>query len=150
MRALLTARVVLLAFVALFALLSSHDVRAESAPPPFVVIVHPENPNGALDRRFVADALLKKTTRWPGGDVIKPVDLQSDSPAREKFSRDVLKRSVAAVKSYWQQLIFAGRDIPPPELADDAVVQYVLTHKGAIGYVSGNVRLGNAKTVSVR
>ncbi|MCW5837207.1 MAG: substrate-binding domain-containing protein [Labilithrix sp.] len=143
------ARVLLLALFAL--VVSPGEVSAEAAAPAFVVIVHPSNPAGALERSFVADAFLKKTTRWPDGGVIKPVDLPPTSTTRERFSRDVLKRSVAAVKTYWQQIIFSGRDVPPAELSgDEAVVQYVLTHRGAIGYVSGGARVGNAKTVSVR
>ncbi|MBX3203908.1 MAG: substrate-binding domain-containing protein [Labilithrix sp.] len=143
------ARLLLLALVALLA--SRGEVSAEPAAPAFVVIVHPENPANALERSFVAEAFLKKTTRWPDGGVIKPVDLPPTSATRDRFTRDVLKRSVAAVKSYWQQIIFSGRDVPPAELSsDEAVVQYVLTHRGAIGYVSGSARLGDAKTVSVR
>jgi hypothetical protein len=143
------AGLVLLAFLAL--LFSSDIVSAEPAPPAFVIIVHPRNPNQSLERRFVADALLKKTTRWPNGEVIKPVDLPPDAMARERFSHEILKRSVSAVKSYWQQIIFTGRDVPPPELAsDDLVVQYVLRHEGAIGYVSGSAHLGGAVTVTLR
>jgi hypothetical protein len=124
---------------------------ASEPPPPFVVIVHGSNPNVLLERAFVSDAFLKKATRWPNGDVIKPVDLTADSPARERFSRDILKRSVKAVQSYWQQVIFSGRDVPPPELAaDEAMVRYVETHEGAIGYVSGSARLGGTRAVGVR
>ena len=37
---------------------------------------------------------------------------------------------------YWQQRIFSGRDVPPPEFElDREVVEYVLKHAGAIGYV---------------
>lgn len=123
---------------------------SNGAPPPFVVIVHPSNPAAALDRKFVADAFLKKVTRWPNGDVIRPADLAPDSPARARFSDDVLNRSVAAVKSYWQQMIFSGRDVPPPELASDAdVVKYVAASTGAIGYVSGTATLEGVKPVRV-
>src|SRR6188508_926773 len=84
--------------------------RAAAGPaPPFVLIVHSTNPYTSLEREYVAEAFLKKTTRWPNGDVIKPVDLVPDSPTRERFSQDVLRRSVPAVKSYWHQIIFAGR-----------------------------------------
>lgn len=123
---------------------------AESAPP-FVVIIDSKNPYTTLDREFITDAFLKKATRWPNGDVIKPVDLPGSSPVRERFSNDVLKRSVSAVKSYWQQIIFSGRDVPPSEVAtDDDVVKYVTTHPGAIGYVSGTARLGDARVVTVK
>jgi len=90
-----------------------------------------------VDRKFLADAFLKKTTRWDDGELIRPVDQVPDSPVRRKFSEDVVKRSVAAVRSYWQQVIFTGRGVPPPEVGgDDEVVRYVLKYSGAVGYVS--------------
>jgi len=82
-----------------------------------VVIVNPGNPTHHVDRKFLADAFLKKTTRWDDGELIRPVDQLPDSPVRRKFSEDVVKRSVAAVRSYWQQVIFAGRDVPRPSSA---------------------------------
>jgi hypothetical protein len=55
------------------------------------------------------------------------------------------------VKNYWQQRIFSGRDLPPPELdSDEAVVSYVLSHRGALGYVSGAAKLDKAKPVAVQ
>jgi len=125
-------------------------VRATLAAPFYVVIVHPNNPVSGVDRKFLSDAFLKKTTRWDNGEVIKPVDQAADSPVRKKFCEDVLKRSVAAVRSYWQQIIFAGRDVPPPELpGDDEVVKYVLKYPGSVGYVSGAANLNGAKIISV-
>jgi ABC-type phosphate transport system substrate-binding protein len=131
-----------------FALIATRA--SASGGPPFVVIIHPQNPYVSLDRGFLSDAFLKKTTRWADGSVIKPVDLPAGSPVRERFSEDVLKRSVAAVKSYWEQIIFSGRDVPPPEVAtDDEVVKYVLAHTGAVGYVGGSVKLGDARAVTI-
>jgi len=104
-----------------------------------------------VDRKFLSEAFLKRTTRWPGGAAIKPVDLGSDSPVRRRFSEDVLNRSVSAVKSYWQQMIFSGRAIPPPELeTDEEVVRYVSKHAGAIGYVSGAGDLPGVKVVTLK
>lgn len=115
------------------------------------VIVHPSNPTASVDRGVLADAFLKKTTRWSHGEPIRPVDQTADSSARRRFSEDVLKRSVSAVKSYWQQAIFSGRNIPPAELdSDQAVVQFVLKHPGAVGYVSATGATGDAKVIAVR
>jgi ABC-type phosphate transport system substrate-binding protein len=123
---------------------------AGSPPPPFVVIVNPDNPNTTLGRKFVADAFLKKTTRWPGGDVIHPVDLSPTSKTRERFTDAVLHRSVGAVKSYWQQIIFSGRDVPPPEIgSEEEVVKLVARSPGAIGYVSGTAPLAGVRIVRV-
>jgi ABC-type phosphate transport system substrate-binding protein len=117
----------------------------------FRLIVHPSNAASSLERAFVADLFLKKVTRWPGGEVAKPADLRPSSAARKRFSETVLKRSVGAVRSYWQQRIFSGRDVPPPELeSDDAIVAYVARQPGAIGYVSGNAKLAGVRELGLR
>src|SRR6185436_20883009 len=114
------------------------------------VIVNSANPSSALDRKFLTDAFLKKTTRWPTGELIRPVDLGSDAPVRRRFSEEVLNRSVSAVKSYWQQLIFSGRAIPPPEMDnDEEVLRYVAKYPGAVGYVSSVGETSGVKVVSV-
>jgi ABC-type phosphate transport system substrate-binding protein len=117
----------------------------------FRVIVHPNNAAGALERALVADLFLKKVTRWSDGEAAKPVDLRPTSAVRKHFSESVLKRSVGAVRSYWQQRIFSGRDVPPPELeAADAGVAYVARSPGAIGYVSASAKLAGVKELGVR
>jgi ABC-type phosphate transport system substrate-binding protein len=134
----------------LSALAATVSAEQPPAPPPYRVIVHPQNPITSVDRAFLRDALLKKTTRWPNDKAIYPVDLVARASARSRFSEDVLRRSVAAVIAYWQQQIFSGRGVPPPEFeTDEKVVAYVLKHEGAVGYVSGTANLGGSKPVSV-
>ena len=117
----------------------------------FRVIVHPSNPLRAVERGFLADAFLKKVTRWEEGEGIKAVDLRADNPVRRRFTEDVLKRSLGAVRSYWQQRIFSGRDVPPPELeSDDAVVAFVAKYPGAVGYVSGAAKLVGARELPIK
>ena len=59
-------------------------------------------------------------------------------------------RSVAAVKSYWQQMVFSGRGVPPPELDTEAqVVSFVLRNPGSVGYVSVGTSLHGARTLAV-
>jgi len=144
------AAVVLMLVLALAAL--RVDALAESTPPDgFLLIVNPANQTSDLDRSFVADAFLKKITHWSNDEAIRPADLVPGSRVRRKFTEDVLRRSVDAVKGYWQQRIFSGRDVPPPEFESDAdVIRYVLKYPGAIGYVSASTGPGGTKVVSVR
>jgi ABC-type phosphate transport system substrate-binding protein len=136
------------AFLAFTAL--PRAVTGESRPV-YEVIVNATNPTTSVDREFLAGAFLKKTTEWPDGAVVRPVDLPSSSAVRRRFTEEVLHRSVAEVKTYWQQRIFSGRDVPPPELdTDDEIVEYVARHDGAVGYVSGGAALGGTKVVTVR
>jgi ABC-type phosphate transport system substrate-binding protein len=124
---------------------------AQAPVPPYRVIVNQKNSTASADRRFVAQLFLKKTTHWSDGDLVRPVDLEPASAARRRFSEEVLNRSIAAVKSYWQQMIFAGRDVPPPELdSDEEVVRFVARHPGAIGYVGGGANTALVKVLALK
>jgi ABC-type phosphate transport system substrate-binding protein len=124
---------------------------AASPAPGFRLIVHPDVGELALERAFVADIFLKKATRWPNGEPVAAVDLRFGSSVRQVFSERVLQRSASAVRHYWQQRIFTGRGVPPPELdSDDAVVRYVQSRRGAVGYVSETAATGAVKVVVLR
>jgi hypothetical protein len=62
-----------------------------------------------------------------------------------------LGRPVAAVRSYWQQIIFTGRGVPPVEFGNDsAVLSYVRSHRGAVGYVSAGTHIDGVSVLEVR
>jgi hypothetical protein len=116
----------------------------------FRVIVHPSNPSVSITRNFLAQAYLKKISSWPHRELIRPVDQRRDSPTRLRFTQTVLERSPIAVRNYWQQIIFSGRGVPPPEVETDAVVVgFVLRHPGALGYVAAGADLEGAKPITV-
>ncbi len=124
---------------------------AQPAPPEYLVVVNVKNPASLVGRKFLGEAFLKKTTRWEDGELIRPVDQEPDAAVRRRFTEHVLKRSVTAVRAYWQQVIFAGRGVPPPELPGDRqVLEYVRRHAGAVGYVSGTADTAGLKVLTVR
>src|SRR5881394_67528 len=90
-------------------LLAASSVAAEG----FKIIVNERNPRPSLSRAEVSEMLLKKRTHWSDGSAVVPVDQQRGSPARGALSMQVHGRTADAVKSYWQQQIFSGRDVPP-------------------------------------
>jgi ABC-type phosphate transport system substrate-binding protein len=117
----------------------------------YQIIVNPGNPTRELSRAFLRDAFLKRSTQWGHGPALRPVDLGARAPAREAFSRDVLGRTVAEVKRYWQQQIFSGKNVPPPEIDSDAdLIGYVLRHPGAIGYLPATADPRGARVVPVK
>jgi len=127
------------------------DLFAQTHPPPgFVVIVHSSNSLTKIDRQILEYVFLKKITRWPNKDNIRPVDLPIDSAVREKFTKEILQRSIVAIASYWQQAIFSGRDVPPVELkTDNDVMKYVAEHPGAIGYIANANNLNGIKVLTL-
>lgn len=137
--------------VAALDVLAFDEASADQARTGFRVIVHRDNPATVLSRELVTDIFLKKSTRWDDGEAVHAFDQRVDALVRDKFSDTVLRRSVAAVRHYWQQRIFSGRGVPPPELeSDEAVVRRVQGDRGAIGYVSERAPLTGVKVVVVR
>jgi ABC-type phosphate transport system substrate-binding protein len=118
------------------------------------VIVNPHNEIVAIDREFLRDAYLKKQTEWPPGrpgGAIRPVSLSRKFAAHDQFARGVIQKTPAQLKTYWNQQIFSGKGIPPPEVdTTDDVIAYVLANPGAIGYLPAHVPPGAAKLIEVR
>lgn len=115
----------------------------------FRVVVHPSNKAAqALKRAELSQLFLKKATRWPDGRRVLPVE-PADAELREKFAKRVHGKSAMAVKSYWNQQIFAGREVPPPEKRSDAeVTAYVRENPEAIGYVASGADVAGLTVVS--
>jgi ABC-type phosphate transport system substrate-binding protein len=123
-----------LVVVALFPLLARG---ASSVPVSFKVIVNRANETDTLKKHDLSAIFLKKKVKWNSGAPIIPVDQSADSPLRENFSTTVHNRGTEAVKTYWQQQIFSGRNVPPPSKKSDGdVIEFVKSHPNAIGYVS--------------
>jgi hypothetical protein len=119
-------------------------------PASYVIVVSAANPTTSLSRDQASKLFLKKVPTWQNGRDVVPVDLPEGSAVREAFTKDVLRKSVTAVKSYWQQQIFSGRGVPPTEKAtDDAVLAYLRANPNAIGYVAANTPLGSGAKVVV-
>ena len=117
----------------------------------FKVIVNPENPADSIDRDFLRDAYLKKSTEWGDGETIHPIDLAAKFAERDRFTDQVIRKTSSQLRTYWNQQIFSGKGVPPPE-ADSvaAAIQYVLANKGAIGYIPADADPGKAKVIGIR
>jgi ABC-type phosphate transport system substrate-binding protein len=138
----------LLALAALAACLAAAP--APAAADEFKVVAHPDNPAGELGREVVSRLFLKKTLRWPDGVAVQPVE-PATARLRAAFAGQIHRKSANAVKSYWTQLIFSGRDVPPLERSGDAeVLAYVRATRGAVGYVSATADAAGVKVLSVR
>jgi ABC-type phosphate transport system substrate-binding protein len=108
----------------------------------FVVVVNAINPIDRMSSTVISDYFFKKEEEWPNGTKVLPVDQKVDSKVRAMFTLAIHFKRPAAVQSYWQQKLFAGEEVPPPELATDVdVLEFVSQNPGAIGYVTGDWQL---------
>jgi hypothetical protein len=130
-----------LALAAILALIGGVP-RPVAAAADFIVVVNAGNRQAALPAAEISNMFLQKSTQWQPGERVMAVDLPEGSPARESFSKAIHNRSTAAVKAYWQRMIFSGRDVPPPEKPTPGdVLAYVKGNPGAIGYVPAGTPL---------
>ncbi len=114
----------------------------------FKLIVNADQKAVRLSRDEVSRIFLKKLTRWDGGAEIRVVQPKTDSPVRQAFDPAVHKMAPAAVRAYWAQMVFSGRDVPPLERTnDEAIVAFVRDNPGAIGLVSEGASLGGGVRV---
>jgi len=121
-------------------------------PPEYKVVVNSANTVSTLSRDTVSRIFLKKTTTWPNGQPVAPVDQATHAPSRRAFSRAILGRATDEVAAYWNQVIFSGRGLPPPTKSSDSeVLAFVRDNPNAIGYVAGDAKLGEGvKAVTVQ
>lgn len=111
----------------------------ESPAPAFQLIVHVSNPVDTLTREEVAAFFLLADADWASGARVEPVHQAAGSPIRAAFEQAVHGKSAAAVAQHWEKRAVQGRSTPAPELdGDDAVMDWVRSREGAIGYVSPN------------
>ena len=124
--------IMVLGFVAA---LAAQTARPQEAG--FKLVTNASNGVSSVARDEASQYFLKKRAVWSGGQPVLPVDQAEESAVRRAFSKEILKKDVAAVKSYWQTQIFSGRSVPPPEKPSDAaVLEFVGANPGAIGYIS--------------
>lgn len=117
----------------------------------FKVIVNNANTTSSLTKKQVSDFLLKKKTRWTDKTKVLPIDLSSKSAVRSVFTKQIHKKNVNQVRSFWQQSVFSGKASPPSEKTNDqAVINYVKTHKGAIGYISSKTKTTGVKVITIK
>jgi len=122
----------------------------QAASGEIVVIANPDVTLDDIAPKFLERIYLGKRTRWDDDRTIVPVMLKA-GPTHEEFVETYLERSVHRFVTYWRQLVFTGKGVPPKSFGDEqALVAYVAGTAGAIGYVSeGNVAAG-VKILRVR
>jgi ABC-type phosphate transport system substrate-binding protein len=101
-----------------------------------VVVGHGQAETTPLAPALVAGIFARKRQLWRDRSPIVPVNLPASHPLRRNFSRWVFDRTPEQMQDYWNDQYFHGV-VPPPVLAsEEAVLRFVASTPGAIGYVS--------------
>jgi len=126
------------------------EVKPMTSPlrPRFKLVINVANPTATLTRETASRLFFRKTPAWPDGTPVEPVEQADSSPIQEAYALEIHDRSPQALRSAWNQLIFSGQAVPPPERgSDEAVRTFVKEHPGAIGYLSQDAPAAGVKVV---
>jgi ABC-type phosphate transport system substrate-binding protein len=105
----------------------------------FAVITAPGVTEHHPTRESISLIFKRKQKYWENGTRIQPVNLPTTHPLRRAFSQNILGQAPEALEDYWREMYFHGV-LPPYVLAsEEAVILFVSTTPGAIGYISACV-----------
>jgi hypothetical protein len=102
----------------------------------FAVIVAADTLEHRLSRESASLIFRRKQTFWENGKRIQPVNLPPAHPLRRAFSQCILGQEPQAMEDYWREMYFHGVLPPHVVASEEAVILFVLSTPGAIGYVS--------------
>ncbi len=103
-----------------------------------LVIASSQVPDAAISVEQLADIFMLKKTFWANKTQVVPVNREASSMEREKFSEAVFNLSPQELAEYWNRLRFQGKLPPPVQTSDQAVLGFVRSVPGAIGYINAN------------
>ncbi len=135
-----------LIYILIISLFASAYLQAQS----YVIIVNSQNTTASLSKKEISNFFLKKKKKWASGEKVVPIDLSGKSETRKSFTKEIHKKSIGAIKSYWQQYVFAGKGTPPTEKkTDQEIIDYVSNNIKAVGYVSASADISKVKALKV-
>lgn len=117
----------------------------------FVIVVNRDNPVVSLSLPELQRMYRKQTRMWPHGEPVVPVDRDATSEIRQEFSEKVLNRTVREMGEFWvQQSITQGLTPPTSLKSSRAILRFIASVPGAIGYVPAAEMDDTVKRVDVK
>jgi len=113
-----------------------------------VVIASPQVPDSSISIKKLADIYSMKKTLWSDGTPVSPVNREASSQLRERFTELVFNLSPQELAEYFDQLKFQGKLPPLVQTSNQAVLGFVRSVPGAIGYVDGGYTTAGVKVLA--
>jgi ABC-type phosphate transport system substrate-binding protein len=110
-----------------------------------LVIVSTKVPDDSISVEQLADIYSLKKANWANNIQVVPINREASSAEREKFSEAVLHLSPQEMAEYWNRLRFQGKLPPLIQTSDQAVLSFVRSVPGAIGYINANQKPSGVK-----
>lgn len=100
------------------------------------LIAAPDSVIRSADRVMLRRIYRSKLVIDDDGHRLVPVNLPSGNAVREAFSQSVLGSPSQALQSYWNEQYFLGVRPPVVVESEEAMMRFVATTLGALGYVA--------------
>jgi len=101
----------------------------------------------AIDHKDVQRIFLGKQTQWEDDITIVPVMLKS-GPLHDEFIERYVERSVPRFVTYWRQMVFTGKGIPPKLFGSETeLIGFVASTPGSVGFVSARAEMSGVKVL---
>ncbi|MCP4571641.1 MAG: hypothetical protein GY838_04760 [bacterium] len=114
-----------------------------------VIIAHADVPVGELEQSDLERIYLGKTSRWPDGTRIMPAMLKAGD-TQEEFVEDYLDRPLHRFATYWRQMVFTGKGVPPRSfVSETTLVDFVTATPGALGFVTSRTEAAGVKVLRI-
>jgi len=114
-----------------------------------VIIANPGVPETAIDSKDLQRIYLGKQTQWQDDTSIVPVMLKS-GPLQEEFIGSFVDRSLQRFVTYWRQMVFTGKGIPPKSFSEELdLVDFVAGTPGAVGFASKASDVSRVKILQI-
>ena len=116
---------------------ASTSTLGQGGPPSIAVVVgHNMTSSEPVSPTLVLGMFAKKRVFWSDHSAVVAVNLAASNPLRRAFSLSVFKKTPEQLQDYWNDQYFHGV-LPPPVLgSEEAVLRFVASTRGAVGYVS--------------
>ncbi len=101
-----------------------------------MIIASPQVPVNSISVEQLADVYSLKKEFWNPRLQVIPVNREASSTERKIFTEQVFNLSPQELGEYWNRLSFQGKLPPPVQTSDQAVLGFVRSIPGAIGYIN--------------
>ncbi len=113
-----------------------------------VVIVNAESKVESLDRNYAKMIFMKKIKRLPSGEVLIPLDHNSESEIYNSFYKSVANKNKSRMSKYWAKRNFTGKGEAPEVLSsDEEVIRRVMNSITSVGYINSESLVDGVKVI---
>lgn len=114
-----------------------------------LVIVNPGISLGSIEAKDLQRIYLGKKTLWEDGTTIVTV-MPKEGTVHDRFIEDYLDRSVQRFATYWRQMVFTGKGVPPRSFVEEIdLVEFVASTPGSMGFASASADTSGVRVIPV-